>query len=82
MADSRSVHYSGSLTDVGSIKVGHFSRTGNGYLTGTTVVLSGRGAVAGGSAYGLGAAIRSLTLDALDPAFIHPHGSPDPGDMP
>ena len=65
MADSRSVHYSGSLTDVGSIKVGHFSRTGNGYLTGTTVVLTGQGAVAGVDVRGGGPGTRET--DVLQP---------------
>ena len=65
MADSRSVHYPGSLTDVGAIKVGHFSRTGKGYLTGTTVVLTGQGAVAGVDVRGGGPGTRET--DVLRP---------------
>ncbi len=65
MADSRSVHYSGSLTDVGAIKVGHFSRTGKGYLSGTTVVLTGLGAVAGVDVRGGGPGTRET--DVLRP---------------
>lgn len=38
---------SGSLTDVPGLLVGHHQRRGNGWLTGTTVVLAPDGAVAG-----------------------------------
>jgi L-aminopeptidase/D-esterase-like protein len=38
---------SGSLVDVVGVQVGHFERRGRGWLTGTTVVLTPAGAVAG-----------------------------------
>ncbi|MDF2091734.1 P1 family peptidase [Knoellia sp. 3-2P3] len=55
-----------TLTDVGGIRVGHATRTGDGWLTGTTVVLPGpEGAVAGVDVRGGGPGTRET--DLLDP---------------
>jgi len=55
-----------TLTDVGGIRVGHATRTGEGWLTGTTVVLPGpEGAVAGVDVRGGGPGTRET--DLLDP---------------
>ena len=37
-----------TLTDVPGFRVGHATRTGDGFLTGTTVVLSPEGGAVGG----------------------------------
>lgn len=55
-----------TLTDVGGIRVGHATRVGDGWLTGTTVVLPGPdGAVAGVDVRGGGPGTRET--DLLDP---------------
>jgi len=55
-----------TLTDVGGIRVGHATRIGDGWLTGTTVVLApDGGAVAGVDVRGGGPGTRET--DALDP---------------
>lgn len=55
-----------TLTDVSGIRVGHATRTGDGWLTGTTVVLPGpEGAVAGVDVRGGGPGTRET--DLLDP---------------
>ncbi|MDI3386573.1 P1 family peptidase [Streptomyces sp. B-S-A8] len=55
-----------SLTDVGGLRVGHASRVGDGWLTGTTVVLApAGGAVAAVDVRGGGPGTRET--DALDP---------------
>jgi putative pantetheine hydrolase len=55
-----------TLTDVGGIRVGHATRVGDGWLTGTTVVLPGpEGAVAGVDVRGGGPGTRET--DLLDP---------------
>ncbi|WP_306333209.1 P1 family peptidase [Streptomyces sp. KL118A] len=57
---------SGSLTDVAGLRVGHATRTGDGRLTGTTVVLAPEGgAVAAVDVRGGGPGTRET--DALDP---------------
>ncbi|WP_407565443.1 P1 family peptidase [Streptomyces sp. 184] len=60
------------ITDVAGVRVGHASRTGNGWLTGTTVVLAPEGgAVASVDVRGGGPGTRET--DALDPRNIVPH---------
>ncbi|MCV2465187.1 P1 family peptidase, partial [Streptomyces sp. ICN988] len=55
-----------ALTDVAGLRVGHATRTGNGWLTGTTVVLAPEGgAVAGVDVRGGGPGTKET--DALDP---------------
>jgi L-aminopeptidase/D-esterase-like protein len=54
-----------SLTDVAGIEVGHETRIGDGFLTGTTAVLCRGGAVAGVDVRGGAPATRET--DALDP---------------
>ncbi|MFD6417209.1 P1 family peptidase [Streptomyces sp. NPDC060194] len=57
---------SGALTDVPGLRVGHATRTGDGWLTGTTVVLAPEGgAVAAVDVRGGGPGTRET--DALDP---------------
>ncbi|MFD9068708.1 P1 family peptidase [Streptomyces lasiicapitis] len=57
---------SGALTDVAGLRVGHAGRTGDGWLTGTTVVLAPEGgAVAAVDVRGGGPGTRET--DALDP---------------
>lgn len=57
---------SGSITDVPGLLVGHAQRTGDGWLTGTTVVLPpGEGAVGGVDVRGGGPGTRET--DLLDP---------------
>ena len=53
---------SGSLTDVGSMKVGHFARNSRGWLTGTTVLLTPLGAIAGVDVRGGGPGTRETDL--------------------
>lgn len=55
----------GSLTDVDGILVGHHHRRGRGWQTGTTVISSRNGAVAGVDVRGGGPGTRET--DALDP---------------
>ncbi|MFC6287813.1 P1 family peptidase [Nocardioides sp. GCM10027113] len=56
----------GSITDVPGVRVGHAQRTGDGWLTGVTVVLPGpEGAVAGVDVRGGGPGTRET--DLLDP---------------
>lgn len=58
-----------ALTDVPGLRVGHAQRTGNGWLTGTTVVLAPEaGAVAGVDARGGAPGTRET--DALDPRNV------------
>ena len=52
----------GSITDVGSISVGHYHRNSRGWLTGTTVLLFGAGAVAGVDVRGGGPGTRETDL--------------------
>ena len=52
----------GSLTDVGSIKVGHFVRKSRDWLTGTTVILAPLGATAGVDVRGGGPGTRETDL--------------------
>ena len=52
----------GSLTDVGSVKVGHFARNSRGWLTGTTVILTPLGATAGVDVRGGGPGTRETDL--------------------
>jgi L-aminopeptidase/D-esterase-like protein len=54
----------GSLTDVGGLRVGHHQRVGRGWQTGTTVVLAPEGAVAAVDVRGGGPGTRET--DALD----------------
>ncbi len=55
-----------SLTDVANLRVGHASRCGDGWLTGTTVILAeGEGAVAGVDVRGGGPGTRET--DLLEP---------------
>uniref|UniRef100_UPI0015F0FC5C P1 family peptidase n=1 Tax=Streptomyces phytophilus TaxID=722715 RepID=UPI0015F0FC5C len=57
------------ITDVAGVRVGHASRTGGGWLTGTTVVLAPEGgAVASVDVRGGGPGTRET--DALDPRNI------------
>ena len=51
-----------SFTDVGSVKVGHFARTSRGWLTGTTVILTPTGAIAGVDVRGGGPGTRETDL--------------------
>jgi L-aminopeptidase/D-esterase-like protein len=51
-----------SFCDVGSVKVGHFSRQSRGWLTGTTVLLTPQGAVAGVDVRGGGPGTRETDL--------------------
>lgn len=53
---------SGSLTDVGSVKVGHFAQDSRGWLTGTTVLLTPLGAIAGVDVRGGGPGTRETDL--------------------
>ena len=53
---------SGSLTDVGSVKVGHFARNSRGWLTGTTVLLTPLGAITGVDVRGGGPGTRETDL--------------------
>lgn len=67
MADFNQSHSSeivlrDSFTDVGSVKVGHFSRTSRGWLTGTTVLLTPHGAIAGVDVRGGGPGTRETDL--------------------
>ncbi len=53
---------SNTITDVPGIKVGHYSRTGEGYLTGTTVVLTETGATASVNVQGGGPGTKETDL--------------------
>lgn len=53
------------ITDVGGVRVGHYQRTGRGWLTGTTVVLPPPGTVGAADVRGGGPGTREI--DALDP---------------
>jgi L-aminopeptidase/D-esterase-like protein len=55
----------GSITDVDGITVGHFQRTGQGWQTGTTVVIAEGGATPGVDVRGGGPGTRET--DAIDP---------------
>jgi L-aminopeptidase/D-esterase-like protein len=61
-SQSRVNALSGSLTDVGSVKVGHFARNSRGWLTGTTVLLTPGGAIAGVDVRGGGPGTRETDL--------------------
>ena len=52
----------GSFTDVGSVKVGHYSRSTRGWLTGSTVILTPQGAIAGVDVRGGGPGTRETDL--------------------
>ena len=52
----------GGFTDVGSVKVGHFGRQSRGWLTGTTVLLTPQGSVAGVDVRGGGPGTRETDL--------------------
>jgi L-aminopeptidase/D-esterase-like protein len=58
----------GSITDVAGLRVGHTTRAGRGWRTGTTVVLAPDGAVAGVDVRGSGPGTRET--DALDPRHL------------
>jgi L-aminopeptidase/D-esterase-like protein len=57
-----------ALTDVGGVQVGHFDRFGDGWATGTTVVLTLDGAVGGVDVRGGGPGTRET--DLLDPRNV------------
>jgi putative pantetheine hydrolase len=57
-----------SLADVAGLRVGHASRTGDGWLTGVTVILAPEGAAAGVDVRGGGAATRETA--ALEPTGV------------
>ncbi|WP_307868399.1 P1 family peptidase [Umezawaea beigongshangensis] len=59
---------SGSITDVPGVLVGHHDRVGDGWATGTTVVLAPEGAVGGVDARGGAPGTRET--DLLDPANL------------
>ena len=61
-SDSSVTALRGSLTDVGSVKVGHFARNSRGWLTGTTVLLTPNGAIAGVDVRGGGPGTRETDL--------------------
>lgn len=58
----------GSITDVPGIRVGHVQKTGDGWLTGVTVVLPPRGTVGSVDVQGGGPATHET--DALDPTTL------------
>ena len=58
----------GALTDVPGIRVGHVQKTGDGWLTGVTVVLPPRGTVGSVDVQGGGPATHET--DALDPSTL------------
>ncbi len=60
----------GSLTDVPGVRVGHATRTGDGWLTGVTVVLPPPGTVGGVDVRGGGPGTHET--DALDPRTLVP----------
>lgn len=60
-----------SITDVAGIRVGHHQQTGRGWLTGTTVVLTPSGTVAGADIRGGGPATSETAL--LDPTMMVQH---------
>lgn len=60
----------GSITDVDGIRVGHATRVGDGWLTGTTVVLPEPGTVGGVDVRGGGPGTHET--DALDPRTLVP----------
>jgi L-aminopeptidase/D-esterase-like protein len=60
----------GSITDVPGVRVGHASRTGDGWLTGVTVVLPPPGTI--GAVDVRGGAPATHETDALDPAALVP----------
>lgn len=59
---------SNTIVDVPGLKVGHFDRFGDGYRTGTTVILTERGATGGVSQ--LGGAPGSKETDLLEPGGL------------
>lgn len=59
---------SNTISDVPGIKVGHYERFGDGYRTGTTVILTERGATTGFSQ--LGGAPGSRETDLLEPGGL------------
>lgn len=60
----------GSITDVAGVRVGHSQRTGDGWLTGVTVVLPPPGTVGGVDVRGGGPGTHET--DALDPRTLVP----------
>jgi L-aminopeptidase/D-esterase-like protein len=57
-----------TLVDVQGLEVGHETRIGDGYLTGTTVILSRKGATAGYSVHGGGPGTKET--DLLEPGGL------------
>lgn len=61
-SENNESYVNGSFTDVGSVKVGHYSRSSRGWLTGATVILTPSGATAGVDVRGGGPGTRETDL--------------------